>query len=247
MALHTTGTIKHSQIMAEFEKTGKFALSADGAPLIEKPTNRIIKESDFYGADNTPPGVNGWPCQTEMIETCAAGFLANPKEYSNPCRYEWGRGATAHAKGSAHYDLKFAISPNTQYEIDYDFYMVRGGKSGSWWGHGLIHWITQTACTDKSYLPSGSYTLTKMWHYTEEVVHQFRDDAVRLSSYVTIDRTSRTPPEYQKELSGTYRCTTPNDTRIEGRNTQIRIASSNANGHQDTVGMTIISININNV
>ena len=56
MALQTNGTIGHSEIMAEFNKTGAFDLSAHGATLIGKSASTVIGETDFYGASNRPTG-----------------------------------------------------------------------------------------------------------------------------------------------------------------------------------------------
>ena len=66
MALPNSGSISHSMIMGEFKKTGVFGLSANGASLIKKSPNTLIKESDFYGASDVPPypnkssAVGGW-------------------------------------------------------------------------------------------------------------------------------------------------------------------------------------------
>jgi len=57
--LPDNGKISHSMIMAEFEHTGKFRLSNDGGPMIDKASGSNVKESDFYGAENSTGSFSG--------------------------------------------------------------------------------------------------------------------------------------------------------------------------------------------
>jgi hypothetical protein len=80
MPLHSTGTIKHSQIMGEFGHTGKFRLSADGAPLIDKAASTLIKESDFYGASDVPdPEMIDSPFKINLVISWMSNYIQNGK------------------------------------------------------------------------------------------------------------------------------------------------------------------------
>jgi hypothetical protein len=139
MALQTTGTIKHSQIMAEFEKTGKFALSADGAALIDKTTGQIIKESDFYGAsarasDEGGFGDPAYQCWTAPTWKRAGdqNYRTNQKIGSCGWLTEVYGGNNQAAKSHQHgWRLGFYVFHGTMYNWDYHF-KTRAENRDNW-------------------------------------------------------------------------------------------------------------------
>ena len=61
MTLPTSGKISHKDIMTEYSHSrADFKLSGDGAPILGRPTNAQVKESDFYGGSaSSPPPIYG--------------------------------------------------------------------------------------------------------------------------------------------------------------------------------------------
>jgi hypothetical protein len=151
MALPTTGTIGHAEIMAEFEKTGKFDLSADGAPLIDKSPSTLINESDFYGASAKAPDEGGlgdpsYMCFQRPWENPTNNYTFKTQTALSPCgwhtqcyggnnqaskRYHWGWRMymyVFHGKSyNWSYDMEYSLENRNQWQSSLKILIARLG------------------------------------------------------------------------------------------------------------------------
>jgi hypothetical protein len=231
MALPTTGTIKHSQIMAEFEKTGQFKLSADGAPLIDKSPSTIIKESDFYGASAAVEGIEQWPdgdfCSSKRPSDLNPGCSGSAGEvqgyWSSPCGLKYSVNNGEHFKSVMTYDLGFKIVGGATYEIYYELPRVKAGSwsSGNWWGYGQFGIIAGNDCRT-----STLYNLK----WLAKVVEQTNDNVLNflgLGSRVGL----------ATNVSHTLRVTAASN--MDNKDAYVRFTNQNNNGFSSVFQVTV--------
>jgi hypothetical protein len=236
MPLPSTGTIGHAEIMAEFEKTGKFDLSADGAALIDKTTGQIINESDFYGASNVIEGVEQWPppeyCSSNnkadlqelpwpngnaLNQTPGDGCTSNVSGYGCPFTCPGDTGA--HTKRAQSIYLGFQLVGGAVYEISYDYQYVYGGRGagGDWWG--VLHMgITGGASCMPNQPDYKIPFLQKIHSYSSENSHWFMDKG-SVTGYRLDNK------------KGSKRVTCPSS--LNGKDAHLRYSSENNNGFNE--------------
>lgn len=181
MALQNTGTVGHSEIMAEFGKTGAFDLSAHGAPLIGKTANTGINETDFYGA-TASDAINGpWNYYAGDYKIDMASQFYGTKRSVVGLDYT---GAPRWNTTGAAFDKTAATKMGTNAHDSIPYYQERGSQSGydcKAYNNGLYLAI------DSQYPNDGS-NWTRVWTLypfqkmkPRTMTFQFNNSSVRVS------------------------------------------------------------------